>query len=122
MSTSVPTSALGGQANSVINGLVSQANSLGANFTAGDKINVDILIKDTFDKPKVTPSFKNSGQSVTENLKQQAEDELKRQQERLQREAEERARQEAERLRKEAEERAKKEAGNLLNGLFGRPK
>lgn len=122
MSTSVPTSALGGQANSVINGLVSQANSLGANFTAGDKINVDILIKGTFDKPKVTPSFKNSGQSVTENLKQQAEEELKRQQERLQREAEERARQEAERLRKEAEERAKKEAGNLLNGLFGRPK
>lgn len=122
MSTSVPTSALGGQASSVINGLVSQANSLGTNFTAGDKINVDILIKGTFDKPKVTPSFKNSGQSVTDNLKQQAEDELKRQQERLQREAEERARQEAERLRKEAEERAKKEAGNLLNGLFGRPK
>lgn len=122
MSTSVPTSALGGQANSVINGLVSQANSLGANFTAGDKINVDILIKGTFDNPKVTPSFKNSGQSMTDNLKQQAEDELKRQQERLMREAEERARQEAERLRKEAEERAKKEAGNLLNGLFGRPK
>ena len=122
MSTSVPTSALGGQANAVIGGLVSQAKSLGANFTAGDKINVDILIKGTFDKPKVTPSFKNSGQSVTENLKQQAEDELKKQQERLQREAEERARKEAERLRKEAEERAKKEAGNLLNGLFGKPK
>ncbi len=122
MSTSVPTSALGSQANAVINGLVSQANSLGAQFSAGDKVNVDILIKGTFDKPKVTPSFKGTGKSATENLKQQAEDELKRQQEKLQREAEERARKEADRLKKEAEERAKKEAGNLLNGLFGKPK
>lgn len=122
MSTSVPTSVLGGQANAVINGLVSQANALGTNFTAGDKINVDILIKGTFANPKVTPSFKNSGQSTTENLRKQAEDELKRQQEKLKKEAEERAKREADRLKKEAEERAKKEAGNLLNGLFGKPK
>jgi len=132
MGTSVPTSALGGQANSVINGLVSQANSLGAKFTAGDKIDVDILIKGTFKNPKITPSFKNSGKSATEDLKKQAEEEFKKQKEelerkakeeadRLKREAEERARKEAERLKKEAEERAKKEAGKAIKGLFGKP-
>lgn len=136
MGTSVPTSVLGDQANAVIGGLVSQANALGANFSAGSTIDVDLLITGTFDKPKVTPSFKGSsggGGSAVDNLKAQAEAELKKQQEelerrareeaaKLQREAEERARKEAERLRKEAEERAKKEAGNLLNGLFNKPK
>lgn len=135
MATEVPTSALGGQANAVINGLVSQANSLGAKFSAGDKIKVDILIKGTFANPKITPSFggTSGGGSTTENLKAAAEAELKKQQEelerkakeeadRLKREAEERARQEAEKLKREAEERAKKEAGNVLNGLFGKPK
>lgn len=135
MATEVPTSALGGQANAVINGLVSQANSLGAKFTAGDKIKVDILIKGTFKNPKITPSFggTSGGGSTTENLKAAAEAELKKQQEelerkakeeadRLKREAEERARQEAEKLKREAEERAKKEAENALKGLFGKPK
>lgn len=137
MSTSVPTSALGGQANAVINGLVSQANSLGAKFSAGSTIDVDILIKGTFKNPKITPAFKGSGGggtgNVVDDLKSQAEAELKKQQEelerkareeadRLKREAEERARQEAERLKKEAEDRAKKEAENALKGLFGKPK
>ena len=132
MSTSVPTSALGSQANSVINGLVSQANSLGANFSAGSTIDVDILIKGTFSKPNITPSFKNSGKSATEDLKKQAQEEFNRQKkelerkakeeaDRLKKEAEEKARKEAERLKKEAEERAKKEAGKALKGLFGKP-
>ena len=135
MATEVPTAALGGQANAVIGGLVSQANALGANFSAGDKIKVDILVKGTFDKPKITPAFGGSagGGSTTENLKAAAEAEFNKQKEELERkareeadrirkEAEERARKEAEKLAKQAEERAKKEAGNLLNGLFGKPK
>ena len=135
MATTVPTAALGGQANAVIGGLVSQANALGANFSAGDKIKVDILVKGTFDNPKVTPSFGGStgGGSTTENLKAAAEAELKKQQAelerkareeaaRLQKQAEDRARAEAERLRKEAEKAAKDKAGDALKGLFGRPK
>jgi hypothetical protein len=132
--TMVPASALGEQANAVIGNLLSQANSLGANFTAGDKIKFDILVKGTFDNPKITPVFGgSSGESASENLKVQAEVEIKKQQEelekrareeaeKLQRELEEQTRKEAERLQREAEERAKKEAGNLLNGLFGKPK
>ena len=67
------------------------------------------------------------------DLQGRRKDEIKKQQEelekrareeaeKLQRELEEQARKEAEKLAKEAEERAKKEAGNLLNGLFGKPK
>jgi hypothetical protein len=135
MATTVPTSVLGGQANAVIGGLISQANSLGANFSAGDKIKLDVLIKGTFDKPKITPSFGGSagGASPTENLKAAAEAEFNKQKnelekkareeaDKLKKQAEDRAKIEADKLAKEAEKRAKKEAGNLLNGLFGKPK
>jgi uncharacterized protein involved in outer membrane biogenesis len=133
--TTVPTSALGSQANAVIGGLVSQANALGANFSAGSEIKVDILVKGTFKDPKITPSFGGSsgGASPTENLKAAAEAEFnkakeelekkaKEEADKLKKEAEERARKEAEKLKKEAEERAKKEAENALKGLFGKPK
>lgn len=135
MSTSVPTSVLGDQANAVIGGLVSQANALGAKFTAGSTIDVDILIKGTFKNPKITPAFKGTsgGASPVESLKQQAQEELNKAKEdlekkareeadKLKKEAEDRARAEADKLKKEAEERAKKEAGNALKGLFGKPK
>lgn len=133
--TTVPTSALGSQANAVIGGLVSQANALGANFSAGSEIKVDILVKGTFKDPKITPSFggTSGGASPTENLKAAAEAEFnkakeelekkaKEEADKLKKEAEERARKEAEKLKKEAEERAKKEAENALKGLFGKPK
>ncbi|MCF8277984.1 MAG: AsmA family protein [Flavobacteriales bacterium] len=141
--TTVPTSALGSQANAVIGGLVSQANALGANFSAGSEIKVDILVKGTFKDPKITPSFGGAGggASPTENLKAAAEaefnkakDELEKKAReeaaKLQKEAEDRARKEAEKLAKEAEERLKQEAekaakdkaGDAIKGLFGKPK
>ncbi len=143
LGTSVPTAVLGDQANAVIGGLVSQANKLGANFTAGSTIDIDILVKGTFKKPIITPAFKGSGggASPTENLKAAAEaefnkakDELERkareEADKLKKEAEDRLRSEADKLKKEAEERAKKEAekalkdkgGDALKGLFGKPK
>lgn len=135
LGTSVPTSVLGDQANAVIGGLVSQANALGAKFTAGSTIDVDILVKGTFKDPKITPSFKGTsgGASPTENLKAAAEaefnkakDELEKkareEADKLKKEAEERAKKEADKLKKEAEERARKEAEKGLKGLFGKPK
>lgn len=143
LGTSVPTAVLGDQANAVIGGLVSQANKLGANFTAGSTIDIDILVKGTFKKPIITPAFKGSGggASPTENLKAAAEaefnkakDELERkareEADKLKKEAEDRLRSEADKLKKEAEDRAKKEAekalkdkgGDALKGLFGKPK
>jgi uncharacterized protein involved in outer membrane biogenesis len=135
MGTEVPTSLLGSQANAVIGGLMSQANKLGGNFSAGDKIKLDILIKGTFDKPKITPSFGGSagGASPTENLKAAAEAEFNKQKDelekkareevdKLKKQAEERAKAEAEKLRKQAEKAAKDKAGDALKGLFGRPK
>lgn len=144
METSVPTAALGSEVNNIVGGLVAQANGLGANFSVGDKIDVDILIKGTSDNPKITPRFggtSGGGASATEDLKKKAEEELKKQQEelerkaraeadklksqaeaeakRLQQEAERKAKEEADKLKREAEEKAKKEGGKLINGLFG---
>jgi hypothetical protein len=135
MSTSVPTSVLGDQANAVIGGLMSQANALGAKFTAGSTIDIDILVKGTFKDPKITPSFKGSGggASPVESLKAVAEEEFNKakdelekkareEADKLKKEAEDRARKEADKLKKEAEERARREAEKGLKGLFGKPK
>ena len=146
MATKVPTAALGSEVNALMGSLVSSVNSLGANFSVGDEINVDLLITGTTDKPKITPKFGGtSGKGgVAADLKAQAEAELKKQQEELERKAREeaaklqqqaeaelkkqqeelerKAKEEAERLQREAERKAKEEADKLLKGIFGKPK
>ncbi|MCF8258420.1 MAG: AsmA family protein [Flavobacteriales bacterium] len=145
MKTSIPTAALGAQAGAVIGGLSSAASKFGVNLGSTDKINVDMLVKGTFAKPIITPSFGGSGgASAGESLKNMAEEEFNKQKDelerkareeadklkgqaeqeaaRLKKEAEDRAKAEAEKLKKEAEKRAKKEAEDRLKGLFGKPK
>lgn len=143
--TSMPTAALGAQAGAVIGSLSSTASKFGVNLGSTDKIDVNLLVKGTFAKPVITPTFGSSGGASTgESLKNMAEDELNKQKEelerkareeadklknqaeqeaaRLKKEAEDKAKAEAERLRKEAEQKAKKEAEDKLKGIFGKPK
>jgi hypothetical protein len=61
MKTSIPTAALGSQATAVIGSLSSAAKGFGVNLGATDKIDVDLLVKGTFAKPIITPSFGGSG-------------------------------------------------------------
>jgi len=130
--TSMPTAALGAQAGAVIGSLSSTASKFGVNLGSTDKIDVNLLVKGTFAKPVITPTFGSSGgASAGESLKNMAEDELNKQKEELERKAREeadklknqaqqevdkakqQAEQEAARLKKEAEERARKEAERL---------
>jgi uncharacterized protein involved in outer membrane biogenesis len=143
--TSIPTAALGAQAGAVIGGLSSAASKFGVNLGTSDKINVNLLVKGTFAKPVIVPTFGSAGGASTgESIKNMAVDELNKQKDeleqkareevdklknqaeqeaaRLKKEAEDRARAEAERLKKEAEKRAKKEAEDRLKGIFGKPK
>lgn len=132
MKTSIPTAALGSQATAVIGSLSSAAKGFGVNLGATDKIDVDLLVKGTFAKPIITPSFGGSGgANMGESLKNMATDELNKQKEELERRAKEeadklkqqaeqevnklkgQAEQEAARLKKEAEDRARKEADRL---------
>jgi len=132
MKTSIPTAALGSQANAVIGGLSSAAKGFGVNLGATDKIDVDLLVKGTFAKPIITPTFGGKGgANMGESLKNMAEDEINKQKEELERKAREeadklknqaeqeaaklkgQAEQEAARIKKEAEDKAKKEADRL---------
>ena len=99
MATKIPRSAIGGAANSVINGLVSSANAKGANVSVGDIIPVNLKITGTVNSPKVEPTFGSSGGNVMEDLKAKAKEEFEKQKA----EAEARAREEADKLKKEAE-------------------
>jgi hypothetical protein len=105
MATQIPRSALGGQANSVLNNMVSAANAKGANVSLGDVIPVNITIGGTVNDPKIGTDISKSGAKVMDDLKAKAKEEFEKQKA----EAEAKANAEAERLKKEATERAEAE-------------
>lgn len=109
MSLDIPRAAFGGQANDMLNGLVSQANKNGANFSLGETVKMNVLIGGTVTNPTIKTGLKDAGQNFVDDLKKKAEEELQKAKE----EAERRAREEAEKLKKEAEQKAREEADKL---------
>jgi hypothetical protein len=99
MSTQIPRSTFGGAANSVLEGLLSKANSKGANVSVGDVIPVGIKIGGTVTNPTVSTDLNTMGAKMMDNLKDQAAAAA----EKLKAEAEAKAREEADKLKKEAE-------------------
>ena len=136
----VPLAAAGSQANDVLNGLVSQANSKGAKVSLSDNINLQAIIEGTVTKPSVRLGFKDAGKNAMDDLKAKAKDELDKQKkvledkakaavDSLKKEGENKAKAEADRVKKQLEDQAKKaaddakkkledEAKNKLKGLF----
>jgi uncharacterized protein involved in outer membrane biogenesis len=97
----VPREKLGSDANKMINSLVSKANAAGVNASVGETINVKAKVSGTTSNPKISLNYKEAANDV----KQQLEDEARKQAEELKKQAE----QEAERLKKEMEEKARQE-------------
>lgn len=116
MAFEIPRSEFGGQANTVLNNLVSQANAQGTGINIGEKINVNALIGGTVTNPTVKTGLKEAAKDALDDLKKRAEEELQRQKEELERKAREEAdklKQEAEQKKKELEDKAKQEAEKL---------
>lgn len=144
MGLQLPTKQLPGAATNVISGLISKANSAGANLSMGETVNVNVKIGGTVNNPVVETGIKDVAKGIVDSakdkinaeidkkkqealakadsLKRVAEDKAKAEADRLKKEAEARAKAEADRLKKEAEEKAKKEVGSKLKDLFGKPK
>src|SRR6185436_5236420 len=144
----LPTKMLPGAATSVINGLISQANSKGANMSMGETVNVSVKMGGTVTNPKIETGLKDAAKGAVEDLKAKAkeefdkkkkeledrakaaadslkkaaEDRVKAETDRVKKEAEAKAKAETDRLKKEAEEKAKKAAGDKVKDLFGKPK
>lgn len=70
MELNIPRSAFGGAANSVLNNLVKQVNSKGANFSVGAMIPVSVHITGTVTDPKISTSLKTAKTNLMEGLKE----------------------------------------------------
>ena len=100
----IPRSEFGGQANNVLNNLVTATNKKGAKFTLGDLVPVTLLVGGTITDPKISVNLKSSMNSAVDDLKNQAMDELNKKKA----EAEEKARGEANKFINEADANAEK--------------
>lgn len=131
INSQIPRSAFGGQANAVLENMVSAANAKGANFSVGDVVPVLIKVGGTVNDPKIGTDVNSAGSKVMDDLKAKAKEELdkkkaeaearaKAEADKLKAEAQakldaekQRAAAEAERVKKEAEARAKSVADSL---------
>ena len=104
MNFAIPRKDFGGQANNVLNNLVSQANSKGTNLSVGDVVNTKVKLTGTVTNPLVKIDLASSSKNIKEEMKQQVKKEL-----------ETKAQSEADRLKKEAEAKAKAEADKAKN-------
>ncbi|MEO5572152.1 MAG: AsmA-like C-terminal region-containing protein [Bacteroidia bacterium] len=144
----LPTKMIPGAATSVINGLISQANSHGANMSMGENVNVNVKIGGTVQNPKIETGLKEAVKGAVDDLKAKAQEEfekkkkeledrakatadslknaaetkVKAEADRIKKEAEAKVKSETERLRKEAAAKAKKAAEDQMKNIFNKPK
>jgi len=118
MQSQIPRASFGGAANSVLNGLVSQANSKGANVSVGETIPVAIRIGGTVTDPKVSTDISRQGAQAMNDIKAaaaaefekkkgEAEAKMKAEADKVKSEAQSKINAEADRLKKEADARKK---------------
>lgn len=116
MNLKVPRAKFGSAANNVLNGLVSQANSKGANFTLGETVSLDVLIGGTITDPTVKAGLKESGKSLVEDVKEQVKQEIEKKKEEITAEAKAKAQKLIEDADKQAQmivSEAQKQADNI---------
>ena len=105
MVMTVPRDKFGGDANALLDNLVSEANKMGTNFSLGDEVNLKAKITGTAADPKVSVlPGEGSGKNMVDDLKKKAQQELEKQKQKL----EEEARKELEKKKAEARAEAVK--------------
>jgi len=72
----IPTTELGGAANNLAQGLISQANSKGASMNIGEKVNLKIKIGGTVTIPTVSAGLADMGKGLVNDLKDKAKAEI----------------------------------------------
>ncbi len=101
----IPRKDLGTAANGVIDGLTAQAGNLGLNFDPGEIIPVNFRLTGVIQNPKLSiESFgKGDGESLTQSLTKQIEEQVNQEKEKLVKEAKGQALYEADKILKDAE-------------------
>lgn len=106
MTLKTPTKELG--AGDALNKLQSQASGLGMSLKSAETVSVDVLLKGTFDDPKVSVSLKDAVGSVTDEIKEQVKEKITEEVDKAKEEAKKKAREQADKLIAEAEKNAQK--------------
>ena len=78
MNLNVPRKEFGSAANNVLDNLVSQANSKGANFSLGEIVSLDVLIGGTLTEPTIKTGLKDAGKNLMEDMKEQVKQEVEK--------------------------------------------
>jgi len=106
----VPRSEFSSGINNTYDDLIKQANSLGLNLKASEKVEVDVKIIGNVKDPKIRLDTSKSVEKLKAEIKKQVDDKLDKEKKKL----EDKAKKEADKLLKDAEDKAK----DLLKGLF----
>jgi len=106
MILTVPRDKFGGQANAILDNLISEANKSGTNFSVGETIDINVKIEGTITNPQIKTGLSGGSGNAMEDLKKKAQEEL----EKLKKDLEEQAQKELEQKKVEA----KKEADKIL--------
>jgi hypothetical protein len=104
MHLDIPKNQFSGQANTLLNGMVSQLNTKGGNVNVSDPVKMDVIIGGTVSKPTVKIGLKGAMDNVIEDLKNKVNEELDKKKQEL----ENKGKEEADKLKKEADEKLKK--------------
>jgi hypothetical protein len=113
MNFDIPRADLGSAANGVINGLISQANNKGANFSMGDRITFDALIGGTFTNPTVKTGLKDAAKGAVTKLIDDAKEKAKAELEKQKAILEAKARAEADKLKAQGQQKLDEEKAKL---------
>jgi hypothetical protein len=97
MNLMIPRDKLGGEANKLVDGLMGQANSMGANFSLGETVNVDVLVSNTISDPKIKTAIGKSGGKSAKTVLKETFNEKKK-------EIEEKVKAELDKAKKQAQE------------------
>lgn len=106
MTLKTPTKELG--AGDALNKLNSQAAGLGMTLKSAETVSVDVLIKGTFDNPKVSVSLKDAVGNIKDEIKEQVKEKITEEVDKAKEEAKKKAREQADKLIAEAEKNAQK--------------
>jgi len=91
MNMNIPRDKFGSAANNVLNNMVNQANTKGANFSLGETVSLDVLIGGTLTNPEISTSLKETGKNLVEDVKKQVKEEIQKKKEEISKEAREKA-------------------------------
>ncbi len=78
MNLNLPRKEFGSAANNVLDNLVSQANSKGANLSLGETVSLDVLIGGTLSEPTIKTGLKEAGKNLMDGVKEQVKQEVEK--------------------------------------------